>query len=179
MKNIVHIFICFSLGTFPIDTTKTRLQVQGQIIDKSLTQLKYRGMLHAIYRISIEEGPRNLFNGLAPALLRQATYGTIKIGLYHGIKRKLVKDPKHETLYYNMVAGVIAGAISSAMCNPTDVLKVRLQARTKGTVSGKKLGMIASFVDMFKSEGIRGLYRVSCLNIGKGGNRTKSGVLQD
>ena len=29
-----------------------------------------------------------------------------------------------ETLYYNVIAGVIAGAVSSAICNPTDVLKV-------------------------------------------------------
>ncbi len=29
-----------------------------------------------------------------------------------------------ETLYYNVLAGVIAGAVSSAICNPTDVLKV-------------------------------------------------------
>jgi len=30
-----------------------------------------------------------------------------------------------ETLYYNVIAGVIAGAVSSAICNPTDVLKVK------------------------------------------------------
>ena len=29
-----------------------------------------------------------------------------------------------ETLYYNVIAGIIAGAVSSAICNPTDVLKV-------------------------------------------------------
>lgn len=32
-----------------------------------------------------------------------------------------------ETLYYNVLAGVIAGAVSSAICNPTDVLKVFFQ----------------------------------------------------
>ena len=30
-----------------------------------------------------------------------------------------------ETLFYNGIAGVIAGAVSSAICNPTDVLKVK------------------------------------------------------
>lgn len=29
-----------------------------------------------------------------------------------------------ETLYYNVIAGVVAGAVSSAICNPTDLLKV-------------------------------------------------------
>ena len=50
-------------GTFPIDTTKTRLQIQGQKIDVRHTELKYRGMLHAISRISQEEGVRALYSG--------------------------------------------------------------------------------------------------------------------
>ena len=50
-------------GTFPIDTTKTRLQLQGQKIDVRHTELKYRGMLHAIIRINQEEGVRALYSG--------------------------------------------------------------------------------------------------------------------
>ena len=33
---------------------------------------------------------------VAPALLRQATYGSLKLGFYHAVKRKLVKNPKGE-----------------------------------------------------------------------------------
>lgn len=50
-------------GTFPIDTTKTRLQIQGQTIDRSLTELKYRGMSHAFFRIIREEGLQSLYSG--------------------------------------------------------------------------------------------------------------------
>ena len=117
-------------------------------------------MLHAMYRITKEEGFRCLYNGISPALLRQATYGTIKIGLYHGIKRILVKNQEEETLYYNMVAGITAGAISSSLCNPTDVLKVRLQAQTKGTLSQRQRNMLSMFFDIYKQEGLKGLYRV-------------------
>ena len=112
-----------------------------------------------MYKISKEEGIRSLYNGLAPALLRQATYGTIKIGLYHGIKGMLVQNPEEETLLYNMVAGIGAGAISSSLCNPTDVLKVRLQANTRGTIDVQK-GMLSMFADIYRKEGLRGLYRV-------------------
>ncbi|XP_057301928.1 kidney mitochondrial carrier protein 1-like isoform X2 [Hydractinia symbiolongicarpus] len=146
------------MGTFPIDTTKTRLQVQGQVINNSLKEMRYRGMLHAMYRISKEEGVTALYNGIKPALLRQATYGTIKIGLYHGIKRLITKDPKDETLALNMFAGIVAGALSSALCNPTDVLKVRLQAQTAGTVIAEH-SMLHSFVNIYKMEGLSGLYR--------------------
>ncbi|XP_066931049.1 brain mitochondrial carrier protein 1-like isoform X2 [Clytia hemisphaerica] len=146
------------MGTFPIDTTKTRLQVQGQVVNKSLSELKYRGMFHAMFRISKEEGLTALFNGIKPALLRQATYGTLKIGLYHGIKRLITENPKDETLALNMCAGIVAGALSSAICNPTDVLKVRLQAQTAGNVAGST-GMLMSFRDIYNMEGLRGLYR--------------------
>ncbi|KAH9512459.1 Piwi-like protein 1 [Bulinus truncatus] len=39
--------IAAECGTFPIDTTKTRLQIQGQVMDAQLRDLKYRGMFHA------------------------------------------------------------------------------------------------------------------------------------
>lgn len=113
-----------------------------------------------MYRITKEEGVRCLYSGISPALLRQATYGTIKIGLYHGIKQLIVKNREEETLYYNMVAGIIAGAISSSICNPTDVLKVRLQAQTKGTVNQRQRNMMSMFVDIYRQEGLKGLYRV-------------------
>lgn len=52
------------LGTFPIDTTKTRLQVQGQVSDAKFREVKYNGMIHAILRISKEEGVQALYSGL-------------------------------------------------------------------------------------------------------------------
>ncbi|KAH0631023.1 hypothetical protein JD844_004486 [Phrynosoma platyrhinos] len=77
-------------GTFPVDLTKTRLQVQGQSIDVRFREIKYRGMFHALFRISREEGILALYSGIAPALLRQASYGTIKIGIYQSLKRLFV-----------------------------------------------------------------------------------------
>ncbi|CAB1326566.1 unnamed protein product [Coregonus sp. 'balchen'] len=81
-------------GTFPIDLTKTRLQVQGQVGDSKYREIRYRGMLHAIGRICREEGISALYSGLAPAMLRQASYGTIKIGTYQSFKRLLVDRPE-------------------------------------------------------------------------------------
>ncbi|VDI59288.1 kidney mitochondrial carrier protein 1-like [Mytilus galloprovincialis] len=143
-------------GTFPIDTTKTRLQIQGQIIDRSLTELKYRGMSHAFLRIFKEEGLQSLYSGIAPALLRQASYGTIKIGVYHTLKRTLVPDPADETLSVNVLCGVIAGILSSAAANPTDLLKVRMQAKGR---EGSGEDMFHAFINIYKQEGLRGLWR--------------------
>lgn len=50
-------------GTFPIDTTKTRLQIQGQKLDGRFTVVRYNGMFHALSRITREEGVRALYSG--------------------------------------------------------------------------------------------------------------------
>lgn len=143
-------------GTFPIDTTKTRLQIQGQVIDSSLTQLKYRGMLHALFKIFREEGVPALYSGIAPAVLRQASYGTIKIGVYHYMKRIFVHDERDESLPINIFCGVVAGIVSSSVANPTDVLKVRMQARCN--VEGNET-MLQAFYKIYKQEGLPGLWR--------------------
>lgn len=50
-------------GTFPIDTTKTRLQIQGQAVEQALRARRYRGMLDAFLKISRQEGPTALYRG--------------------------------------------------------------------------------------------------------------------
>uniref|UniRef100_A0A8B9UA22 Brain mitochondrial carrier protein 1 n=1 Tax=Anas zonorhyncha TaxID=75864 RepID=A0A8B9UA22_9AVES len=117
--------IVAEFGTFPVDLTKTRLQVQGQSADARFREVRYRGMFHALFRICREEGGRALYSGIAPALLRQASYGTIKIGIYQSLKRLFVDRLEDETLLINVICGVVSGVISSALANPTDVLKVR------------------------------------------------------
>ncbi|KAG9492038.1 hypothetical protein GDO78_000519 [Eleutherodactylus coqui] len=111
-------------GTFPIDLTKTRLQVQGQVNDAKYKEIRYRGMLHALVRICREEGLAALYSGIAPAMLRQASYGTIKIGTYQSLKRLFVDRPEDETLVLNVSCGVLSGVVSSCIANPTDVLKL-------------------------------------------------------
>ena len=100
---------------------------------------------------------------MVPALLRQASYGTLKIGCYHSIKAIITPNPDSETLLTNVFAGVVSGAFASAVANPTDVLKVRMQASASElplpTSSGPRV--LTAFADIYRIEGLRGLYRVS------------------
>lgn len=62
---VFYLFVCVSpSGTFPVDLTKTRLQVQGQ---SQYTEVRYRGMFHALFRIGKEEGIRALYSGYGSA----------------------------------------------------------------------------------------------------------------
>ena len=140
--------------TFPIDTAKTRLQLQGQKIDSRYSlQTPYEGMLNVWKRIIREEGFSRLYRGLSPALLRQASYGTIKFGLYYSVKEHM---PGKEGPLRNVASAVFAGSVSSAIANPTDVLKVRLQSQIAATSS---VTLVAGFREISSAEGIRGLWR--------------------
>lgn len=48
-------------------------------------------MIDCLFKISKEEGPRALYSGIWPALLRQSTYGTIKFGAYYTLKKYLTQ----------------------------------------------------------------------------------------
>lgn len=104
----------------------------------------------------------NLIFRIWPAVLRQATYGTIKFGTYYTLKsfvteHGLLIDPETgtERVWGNILCAAAAGAISSAIANPTDVLKVRMQVHGKGS----QKNVWSCFHDIYKYEGVRGLWR--------------------
>jgi solute carrier family 25 protein 14/30 len=97
---------------------------------------------------------------MAPAILRQASYGTIKFGTYYWLQGMLQKEGEQATtpgLARNVGCAVTAGVLASSIANPTDVLKVRMQADRSKTIRG---GLIHCFMDIYHLEGIRGLWRV-------------------
>ncbi|XP_037940184.1 mitochondrial uncoupling protein Bmcp isoform X2 [Teleopsis dalmanni] len=120
-------------------------------------------MTDAFIKISNEEGLRALYSGIWPAVLRQATYGTIKFGTYYTLKkyasqRGLLIDSETgtERVWGNILCAAAAGTISSAIANPTDVLKVRMQVHGKGS---ENKGLFQCFNEIYRYEGVRGLWR--------------------
>jgi len=94
---------------------------------------------------------------IAPAVLRQATYGTIKFGTYYSLKKYIAANRGHEVedVFTNVLCAITAGMVSSAIANPTDVLKVRMQIR------GDQHNLLGCFLDVYRLEGVGGLWRVS------------------
>lgn len=116
-------------------------------------------MIDAGTQIYRKEGAKALYSGILPAILRQAVYGTIKFGSYYSLKEviaNLYPDRVEESLWVNVSCAAFAGSVSSAIANPTDVLKVRMQIHGKGTLG---TGLFRCFYDLYLNEGFRGLYR--------------------
>ena len=65
-------------------------------------------------------------------------YGTIKFGLYYSAKETLSPSVsrQNESMLLNLVCAIFAGSLSSAIATPTDVIKVRMQAKATQGVTG-------------------------------------------
>jgi len=144
--------------TYPIDTAKTRLQLQGQHLEKRWQLIRYKGMTNCLVTIVKEEGVKAMYQGLSSALVRQAVYGTIKFGLYYSAKETLSPSSSRqsESCLLNLACAVFAGSLSSAIATPTDVIKVRMQANATHGVIG---GFSSVGRDIFVREGVKGLWR--------------------
>eukprot|EP01114_Cavostelium_apophysatum_P021819 TRINITY_DN7711_c0_g1_i1.p1 TRINITY_DN7711_c0_g1~~TRINITY_DN7711_c0_g1_i1.p1 ORF type:complete len:317 (-),score=55.65 TRINITY_DN7711_c0_g1_i1:628-1578(-) len=157
---------CF---TNPIDVIKVRLQLQGEnhgatgqgkssldhIYGKDV---KYKGFLRGVLEIVKDEGIVGLYKGLFPSLLREGSYSTIRMGGYDVMKELLgAHDVAHTPLWKKIVAGATSGAVGSAIANPTDLVKVRMQADT-GTPR-RYASTFDAFAQIWRSEGLAGLYK--------------------
>ena len=119
-------------------------------------------MIDAFAKIYKQEGLKALYSGIWPAILRQSVYGTIKFGTYYNLKKKfaergyLLDKSGNESVWGNASCAALAGAVSSALANPTDVLKVRMQVHGNG---GKASQLWMCFREIYVNEGMKGLWR--------------------
>jgi len=147
--------------TMPVDVVKTRLQMDGS----GGSAKAYNGSLDCAKKLTASEGMGALFKGLPPALVRQSTYGSLRYGLYGPLKDAMGIEPgKPVPLWKKIVAGGGSGAIASAVANPTDLMKVRLQTdgMTKGPdgelLPKKYTGMVDCFMKIVKADGVAALW---------------------
>ena len=144
------------LVSYPIDTCKICLQVQGQVTDNALTAIKYRGTLHTLRSVIFEEGFASLFNGVRFAALRQATYGTLRCGIFFTGKSLWNKrGGSDKNLPFLVSLGVTAGVIGSIITTPIDRMKVLAQS----TAQAKTQTIFSTFRKIYNKSGWSGLYQ--------------------
>ena len=126
----MHVFHC----SHPIDVVKTRLQVSG---DGSAGSRNYKalGVTGTISSIIKEEGATAFWNGISAAWLREASYTSLRLGMYAPIKQGLGVT-NDSNFFMKFFAGSAAGALGSAAGNPFDVLKTRMMANSAKNAGG-------------------------------------------
>ncbi|KAL6643938.1 hypothetical protein ACP70R_018704 [Stipagrostis hirtigluma subsp. patula] len=146
--------------THPLDVIKVRLQMQlaGQ-------RGNLAGMGTIFTQMVEREGPRSLYLGLAPSLTRSVVYGGLRLGLYEPCKYICSYAFGSMNFAFKFASGVVAGAFATALTNPMEVLKVRLQMSTSSTSAVGELRKVVA------QEGLKALWK------GVGPAMTRAGCL--
>ncbi|CAH1250358.1 UCP2 [Branchiostoma lanceolatum] len=189
---------CIADGiTFPLDTAKVRLQIQGEgsaaaaTTAPRLTTLctstmaaqfdmaagpfnaQNRGLSGTIVCIVKQEGPKGLYSGLVAGLHRQMSFASIRIGLYDSVKtfyqKQLRREKDGASMPTRIMAGITTGAIAVSCAQPTDVVKVRMQAEGADPFAGKKryTGALSAYRTIAREEGMKGLWKGTGPNIAR------------
>lgn len=150
--------------TFPLDTAKVRLQIQGE--QKAVEGIRYRGVFGTISTMIRTEGPRSLYNGLVAGLQRQLCFASIRIGLYDNVKDFYTGGKDNANVLIRILAGCTTGAMAVSFAQPTDVVKVRFQAQMNlDGVARRYKGTMQAYKHIFQNEGMRGLWKGTLPNI--------------
>jgi len=131
----------------PIDVIKTRIQIS--------TEYAAAGMGGTVKKIMAAEGTSALWKGVNAAWLREASYTSLRLGLYEPCKVAFgCTTPETTTFIKKFAAGSAAGALGSLAGNPFDVLKTKMMA-TEGAVPS----IVGTAKELLAKQGIGGFYR--------------------
>ncbi|KAA0152187.1 hypothetical protein FNF29_04053 [Cafeteria roenbergensis] len=148
----------------PIDLTKVRLQLVGESLAAGATR---PSAVAVVSKIVAEEGFAGLYSGLSAAVMRQAVYGTARLGLHREFSNYLKKQRGGEAtlpVHLSVAASMSSGAIASLIGNPFDVSLVRMQADTMRPKAERRgyTSVFNALSRIVKDEGIARLWR-GCL----------------
>ncbi|CAI0415029.1 unnamed protein product [Linum tenue] len=149
-----------TLCTYPLELVKTRLTIQRGV---------YKGIVDAFMKILSEEGPGELYRGLAPSLIGVVPYAATNYFAYDTLRkayRKLAKQEKIGNIE-TLLIGSAAGAISSSATFPLEVARKHMQV---GALSGRQVyrDVLHALASILEKEGVKGLYKglgPSCMKL--------------
>jgi len=164
-------------ATYPVDMTKTRLQLQGET-GFAHSRLGFAGMFHNIVKT---EGVRGLYAGVSAAVLRHIPYTGFRLIAYEHIRRAFCGDDLGQASFVAKAAsGMLAGGSAQAIAVPCDVVKVRMMADGRLVAAGKLdrpryASLTDAFRTIYRTERLAGMYagcapaiqRAALVNLGE------------
>ncbi|KAL9687919.1 hypothetical protein QQ045_032330 [Rhodiola kirilowii] len=140
--------------TFPIDLTKTRLQLHGE----SNSAVRPTNAFRVVREIVRGEGALGLYKGLSPAILRHLMYTPIRIVGYEQLRIAVGGENCSLSLAEKAAVGGLSGMIAQVVASPADLVKVRMQA--DGRLGLRRYSNIMDALNkIVRSEGVGGLWR--------------------
>lgn len=148
--------MCATTIIQPIDMIKVRIQLRGESGGST-------NPIQVAKEIHLEKGFKGFYRGLDSALLRQAVYASLRIGIYFNLNDWLIARNNGETpgAGQKALASLFAGAVGSAIANPCDLALVRMQADQTLPEAERRnyRHVFHAFQTILKEEGFLDLYR--------------------
>ncbi|CAM9915949.1 unnamed protein product [Ascophyllum nodosum] len=141
----------------PADLVKTRMQLLEQNEKKTNAVSVAKDLVK-------NEGVQGLYAGLSAALARQASYTTLRLGLYDFMKRAVIDGfgkGKLHPLVARIGVGAVSGGIASFFSCPIEVCLVRMQADGKLPKDQQRgyRGVFHALYKIAKDEGVLAYWR--------------------
>jgi hypothetical protein len=137
----------------PLDLTKTRLQL-------SPAGTTLLGVMRGIVA---SEGVVGLYAGVSASVMRQAVYGTARLGLHREFSDRLKAAQGGAALSVLQSSGsaMLAGALASIIGTPCDVALVRMQADSMRPPAERRgySGVFNALARIAREEGVKRLWQ--------------------
>uniref|UniRef100_A0A803MNG9 Uncoupling protein 3 n=2 Tax=Chenopodium quinoa TaxID=63459 RepID=A0A803MNG9_CHEQI len=148
--------------TFPIDITKTRLQLHAS----SAATNAFKVAINIVRN----EGFLGLYQGLSPAIIRHLFYTPIRIVGYEHLRNAVLVAQNQRSdavsgslsLSSKALVGGLSGVIAQVVASPADLVKVRMQADGRLICQGlqpRYSGPVDAFSKIISTEGFFGLWK--------------------
>lgn len=141
----------------PVDHIKIRIQKIGE----SQTCGRSKRVRCIAKEVFGRNGVWGFYVGLSPAIVRQATYGTTRLGLYKYIYHSIEQTKGKVSFMCKVGASMFAGFVASIIGNPFDVAMIRLQTNAMLPKHKKKhyKSLSHTMKKMIRKDGVCGLWR--------------------
>lgn len=149
----------------PIDTVKVRIQILGESLSKAS-----HGPVAVARKLIAEEGFLSLYRGLDSGLMRQATYTTVRLGIYRSLFNKREEHYGGPIPFSEKIAiTMFAGFVGSVVGNPSDLALVRFQSDQTLPVEQRRnyKHVFDAFRRIVQEEGVMGLWKGSLPTIAR------------
>ncbi|CAH0554058.1 unnamed protein product [Brassicogethes aeneus] len=135
----------------PLELIRTKMQSQ---------RLNYFEVGEALKSLIKQDGPKGLWKGLLPTLLRDVPFSALYWYSYEGIKS--IFTDEHPSFMLSFFAGFVSGSVAAAVTVPFDVVKTHQQIEFgTSTITGEPIRTRTTaqvIKDIYRQQGARGLF---------------------
>ncbi|XP_065889552.1 mitochondrial 2-oxoglutarate/malate carrier protein-like [Dysidea avara] len=108
--------------TQPLDLVKNRMQMSGL----GGAAREHKSTIHATIKVARSEGVLALYTGLSAGLMRQATYTTLRLGIFSSLMDMCSNDGQPPRFIVKAGLATVSGAIASFIATPTELSLIRM-----------------------------------------------------